>query len=57
MLCDIDLRSTMFSCRLQVMGKAMVDSVLMGQIAAHLLAEKSLSVLQVTGAIGCHLSI
>lgn len=57
MLCDIDLRSTMFSCRLQVMGKAMVDSVLMGQIAALLLAEKSLSVLQVTGAIGCHLSI
>jgi hypothetical protein len=29
----------------------------MGQIAALLLAEKSLSVLQVTGAIGCHLSI
>lgn len=48
----IDLGSTIFSCRLHLLGKATVDSVLIGEFAALLLAARSLSVLHVTGAIG-----
>ncbi|RCV04976.1 hypothetical protein SEVIR_1G043900v4 [Setaria viridis] len=49
----IDLRTTIHSCRLQVLGMARVDSVLMAELAAILLAAKILSVLHVqSGGIG-----
>lgn len=49
----VDLRSTILSCRLQVLGLARVESVVMAELAALLLAGKIFSILQVNaGGLG-----